>query len=112
LSGADLDVLAAVANLERAGFREATGFRPEDLVIYRTALEELLSSELQVFIRVAAGREFDEQTRTMARAAVDAATMLVVAVRRKLIMDLLSAADAKVLSALSGGKRVKRARRD
>lgn len=100
LSGPDLEVIAAVANLGKIGFRPDMGFRPRNLSIYRRAMEQLLRDEVKAFLRVAAKREASEKVPGLARSAVDAATMLMVAVRRKLITDLVSAPDTEFLGAL------------
>jgi DNA-binding transcriptional MerR regulator len=102
LAGADLEVVAAIANLVRHGFQEELGFRVEDLVIYRRAMEQLLQDEVQTFLRVAARADMAGRRSELARAAVDAATMLVVAVRRKLIADLVSSPGPQLVDALAG----------
>lgn len=120
LSGADLEVLAAVANLSRLGFEEQLGFRPQDLVIYSRAMEQLLQDEVRTFLRVARRADVAERVPGLARSAVDAATMLLVAVRRKLVTDLVSSPDGQLLEALrdsppagaerAGGRRRRAAR--
>jgi len=97
-AGADLEVLAAVKNMETLGFRKSAGFKAKDLLVYRDSLEQLMNKEVQTFVRVAAGRNLAPD---LARSAVDAATMLVIAVRRKLLMDLLSSADSRLQKVMS-----------
>lgn len=98
LRGPDLEILAAIANLGRHGFQEELGFRPEDMVMYLRSMQELVEQEVRTFLRVATGSEHMPE---LARSAVDAATMLLVAVRRKLIADLLRMPDRRLADALA-----------
>ncbi len=101
LRDADLDVLAAVANLDRAGFRESAGFKTSDLLIYRAALVALLRHEIQTFVRATSTRPTDATIKDLARMGIDAATGLVVALRRKLMVDALTGEDEEPFANLA-----------
>ncbi len=104
-SGPDLEVLAAVGQMKRLGITERVGFRPADLLIYKKSLEGLLDQELQTFLRVVVGKKDPEEASRLARAGINGATALVVALRKKLITDLLvTAGKATVDGVLAGGK--------
>jgi len=89
--GIDIEVLAAISKLKQVGFTERAGFQADDLVIYQQALQELLENEVRTFMRVLS-KDKDTITPKLARAAVEGATMLLVALRKKSIVDLLGAA--------------------
>ncbi len=55
LEGADLEVLAAVANLRRLGFSEEAGFGVVDLDTYREAIYRLVQVEVQTFVKAFPG---------------------------------------------------------
>lgn len=106
LAGADLEVLAAIANLGELGLNEALGFTAEDLTIYRDALRTLLRHELETFVRVTVATD-SADLAGLARSAVDAGSLLIVALRRKFVADLLddSSALAELLAAIPPAKR-------
>jgi len=91
-TGVDLEVLAAIAKLKNLGFTERGGFKAEDIVIYREALQRLLQKELQTFLRVLGSKKRRKKTAEMAHHAVEGATMLLLALRKKSIIDFLEEA--------------------
>ncbi|MHB8420853.1 MAG: MerR family transcriptional regulator [Myxococcales bacterium] len=106
IEGPDVEVLAAVGQLKRLGITERAGFKPLDLAIYKKALEGLLDQEIQTFLRVVVGKKPPEEATKLARAGIDGATALLVALRKKLINDLLrSAGNEAVEGVLAGGQR-------
>lgn len=92
--GPDRDVLAALSSLKRLGFTQAAGFTSEDVATYRRAIEQLLAREVSAFARVAA-RGKPEEAIALARSAVDGATLLIIALRKKLVADLLNAMEPR-----------------
>ncbi len=88
-SGPDVEVLAAIGHLKRLGITERAGFRPNDLLMYRKALEGLLALEVETFLRVVIGKKGPDEAAKLARAGIDGATSLLVALRKKLINDML-----------------------
>lgn len=105
-SGPDLDVLSAVGGLRALGFTERAGFQPGDLLIYKKALERLLDLELEIFLRVVVGKKPRAEAAKLARAGISGATALLVALRKKLITDLLVTAGPEAVDELlAGGKR-------
>src|SRR5262249_46896383 len=90
-SPADVAILRAVGSMRRAGLTEAAGFRVEDLAMYRDAMTALLSQEISLFAQnVVGSRRRKDETIRLARAAATGATDLLVALRRKLLTDLVS----------------------
>ena len=112
-SGPDLEVLAAIANFERRDFTKTLGFTVDDLVIYKDALQELLNEEVATFLRVMAKSHGRAGTRgrpdpDLARSVIEGGTMLILALRRKLIRDFLSEASPELLDAfLAEAKRTR-----
>jgi DNA-binding transcriptional MerR regulator len=91
-SGPDLEVLGAIGQLKKLGFTERAGFKPKDLLIYKTAVESLLDQEVHTFLRVIVGKKPPEEATKLAQASIHGATALLVALRKKAIVDMLAAA--------------------
>lgn len=91
LEGADLEVLAAIANFRRLGFNEGAGFSVEDLGQYREAIHRLVQSEIQTFVKAFPTTARGSDPVALAGTAVDGATLFLIAMRRKLILDFLAA---------------------
>lgn len=101
--GSSLEILAAVSNLKRLGFTEDVGFEAKDLLIYKDALQSLFNDELRTFLgRIVKDQPLEDLPR-LAQNAIDGATMLLLALRKKLIVDLLESASPEILTALAGG---------
>jgi DNA-binding transcriptional MerR regulator len=94
LTGHDLEVLAAIANLSKLGFNDKAGFTADDLKIYSDAMTALLQKEIETFLRVVSPktRKGGVNPLDLARTATDGATMLLVAIRKKILADLLAPA--------------------
>jgi DNA-binding transcriptional MerR regulator len=105
LSPADVEVLAAIVNLRRQGFSADAGFPPELLKIYKDAVDDLLSKEVGAFLHIVVAKKRGAQAAELAKSAVDAATGLLVALRRKAIFDLLQTLDPKSMASLVEGVR-------
>lgn len=91
-SPADVDVAEALAALSSAGFDEAHGFQAEDAVIYLTALRSLLHEEVRLFFERASRSGIDpEEMVQMAEHGIERVTPLILALRRKLIAELIDA---------------------
>lgn len=101
--GPDLEVLAAIAQLKKLGFTERAGFKPEDLLIYKKTLETLIDQELETFLRVVTGKKSPEKAAELARNAANGATALLVALRKRLIVQMLAAAGTGTVSRLLTG---------
>ena len=94
VGGVDLEVLAAVERLKGLGFTERVGFSAEDLMLYKRHSEELLQDELQTFMRVLSKKKKANLTPKLARSAIEGATMLLLAVRKQSIANLLGVESA------------------
>ncbi len=89
---ADVDVAEALGALGSAGFNQAHGFQAEDAVIYLRALRSLLHEEVQLFFERASRSGIDpEEMVRMAEHGVERVTPLILALRRKLIQELIDA---------------------
>lgn len=88
-SGADLEVLDAMHTLGTLGLGFGSGFSMSDLTMYKRAAEQLLSNEIASFFRVIVGTLPPEEVVRLAQEAVEGATLLFVALRKKLLLDLL-----------------------
>jgi DNA-binding transcriptional MerR regulator len=89
---ADTAVLRAVGKLQSAGIRREIGFRPQDIAIYRDAMTRLLEKEVGAFGRSVLLRRPKGDVVRLAIAAATGATELMVAIRNKLIAELISSA--------------------
>jgi DNA-binding transcriptional MerR regulator len=87
-----LKVAQAVGVMRAAGLTEEAGFQVEDLRLYRERLEALVGAEVRLFSSRVLGR-FDAPTEERyMRAALKGADALVLAVRDRLLADLLEVA--------------------
>jgi len=103
--GPDVEVLATLASFQREEFTRKLGFSVADLLIYKDALQELLQREVATYLRAVSGRGAAEPK--LARAAIEGATMLILALRRKLIRDFLVAANPTIVDAYLATRRGK-----
>lgn len=90
--GPDLEVLAAISQLKRLGFTLKAGFKPDDLLVYKKAMETVIEKELETFLRVVTGKKSPEKAAELARNAANGATALMIALRKRLIIQMLAAA--------------------
>jgi DNA-binding transcriptional MerR regulator len=93
--GPDVEVLATLGKLNATGFNDENGFVAEDLLIYRDALRNLLQAEVEQFMRIITTRG-TKLTPELARGAVDGATLLLHALRKKIVADYLAAAVSEI----------------
>ncbi len=88
----DVAVVDALARLTEAGFDEAHGFQPEHIVIYLEAMRELLHKEVGVFLQTQATGQDPAELLALAERGIERVTPLMMAIRRKLIRELIEAA--------------------
>src|SRR5579871_1764415 len=88
----DAAVLRAVGRLSRAGLDAAAGFRHQDLLIYRDAVNALIGREVELFTRHLVGKRPQRELVRLAGAAAAGATELIAALHRKLVADFLAGA--------------------
>jgi hypothetical protein len=84
----DVSIIHAVAAMNRAGLSPDKGFVLEDIVFYQKAMRELLTKELAVFSRVM-GKASRSEIIGMARAGIEGSNVLMMALRRKLFLELV-----------------------
>jgi DNA-binding transcriptional MerR regulator len=101
---ADVDVADALAGLAQAGF-EAYGFEARDAVVYLDALRRLLLEEVKIFLaRARSGRDHRDVV-ALAGEGIERVTPLILALRRKLIHELLESTPLSRPSGRRGGRR-------
>jgi DNA-binding transcriptional MerR regulator len=86
---AEAAIVRAVGRLRQAGLGAAGGFRTEELAMYKEAMEELVRQEVSLFSQRVVGRAPRKDVLRMARAGLEGTTDLLIALRRKIIMDFL-----------------------
>jgi len=89
---ADVAVADALAALAAAGFDDEHGFQPQDAVIYLKALKELLHKEVALFLEKTDPDLEPESLVKKAELAIERVSPLMLAIRRKLIGELIKAA--------------------
>lgn len=97
----DVAIMQAVSKLQASGVTAAAGFDVADLALYRDAMSGLLEKEVAAFSRSLLGARASRAKRSpedvvrLAIAAAVGATNLIVAIRGKLIDELVGAAAGK-----------------
>jgi DNA-binding transcriptional MerR regulator len=89
---ADVAVADALAALAQAGFDDEAGFEPKHAVIYLEALKALLHQEVALFFEKTDPMADPEALLKKAEMAIERVSPLMLAIRRKLIGDLIEAA--------------------
>ncbi|MCP4037570.1 MAG: MerR family transcriptional regulator [bacterium] len=84
----DVGTVRAVAAMYRAGLNEQNGFEIEDMSIYLDSMRKLLAAELALFGR-ALGKPSRAKRVALAEAGLEGTSALLVALRRRAVMDLL-----------------------
>jgi DNA-binding transcriptional MerR regulator len=88
---ADVAVADALAALAAAGFDDDSGFKPEHAVIYLEALQSLLHKEVALFLEKTDPTGNPEDLVKKAELAIARVSPLMLAIRRKLIAELIEA---------------------
>ena len=88
----DVDVADALGNLKRAGFDRETGFEARHLKIYLEAMRSLLQDEVSLFLEKVRADEDPQAVLERAQRGIEFVTPLILALRRKLLKELLDAA--------------------
>ena len=89
---ADVAVADALAALAAAGFDDEHGFRPKHAVIYLDSLRSLLHKEVALFLEKTGPDTDPEDLVKKAELAIERVSPLLLALRRKLIGELIAAA--------------------
>lgn len=98
IEGHDLEVLAAIANLVRLGFTAEAGFAIEGVVAYQRAIDALVQMEFDMFLETLGERRPGADPVALAQGAIEGATLLIVALRKKKIgavLELLGEVDER-----------------
>ena len=93
-SAADAAIVRGAVAMSKAGFEEA-GFKVEDLVFYMDAMRALVYQEVAMFTRVIGKNRDRGEMLDLARAGLDGTNELLMALRRKLFLELLQGGDAE-----------------
>ncbi|MDP6978374.1 MAG: MerR family transcriptional regulator [Myxococcota bacterium] len=93
-SATDSATVRSVGAMRRAGLNEENGFELEHMAIYLDSMRRLLAEELDLFSSVL-GKASRSQTIALAEAGLEGTSALLVALRRRVIMDLLEDAEGR-----------------
>lgn len=91
-NAAEAAIIRAVARMREAGFGAAGAFRAAELAMYKDAMEELIRKEVTLFSERVVGRVPRQEVLAMARVGLEGTNELLIALRRKILMDLLGGA--------------------
>jgi DNA-binding transcriptional MerR regulator len=94
----DAAIVHACQSMRRAGLGEQNGFKLEELDIYMKAMRELIGKEMLLFARVLASRTTEEIVE-MAQRGFEGTNTLLVNLRRKMFLKMLSDARKSFKSA-------------
>ena len=99
----DVAIVHALASMSKAGLSKKNGFAFDELTFYVDAMRALIFQEVSVFARV-----MDKLPRKkiigLARSGLEGTSSLLLALRRKAFLDLLSDPEALVKTAKSASK--------
>jgi hypothetical protein len=84
----DVAIVRSVAAMHRAGLNESNGFALDDMRLYFDSMRSLVVDELALFAR-ALGEEPREKVAALAESGLEGTTALVLALRRRILMDML-----------------------
>lgn len=85
----DVAIVHACASLRHAGLNELNGFTLDELEIYLRAMRELIAKEMMLFTRVLRDHSTQEIVE-MARSGFEGTNTLIVNLRRKLFLKVVS----------------------
>ena len=88
LSATDSAIVQAVGLLKKAGMG-GTGFQADELEMYRKAMEDLIHKEITLFAERVVGKQKRTDVISLARAGLEGTNALLIAVRRKIFLELL-----------------------
>ena len=88
----DVDVADAVARLAQEGFDREAGFQADHIAIYLDAMRELLQKEVALFLEKVQASDDPSAMVERAERGIEHVTPLLLALRRKLLRELLDAA--------------------
>lgn len=88
LSANDAAIVHAIASMRQAGLSETNGFTVDNLSIYMNAMRDLALKEVTLFSK-RMGSHNPKTVIAAARAGVEGTNLLLMALRRKVFLDLL-----------------------
>jgi DNA-binding transcriptional MerR regulator len=91
LGATDAAIVQAVGLLKEAGLGRDIGFQADDLEMYRKAMEDLIRKEITIFAKRVVGTQKRTDVISMARGGLEGTNALLVALRRKIFLELLQA---------------------
>lgn len=89
LGATDSAIVQAVGLLKKAGMGRDNAFQAADLEMYRGAMEDLIRKEITLFAERVVGKQKRTDVISLARAGLEGTNALLVAVRRKIFLELL-----------------------
>lgn len=101
-------IVRAVGRMRKAGLANAGAFGVEELALYKHAMESLIRKEVALFGERVIGRLPRKQVLGMARAALEGTNELLVALRRKIFIDLLAEAADQAAGAGAKSERTRK----
>jgi DNA-binding transcriptional MerR regulator len=87
----EVDVADAVARLAAEGFDREAGFHPDHVTIYMDSMRELLQKEVALFLEKVQASDDPSGLLRRAERGIEHVTPLLLALRRKLLRELLDA---------------------
>ncbi len=85
---ADAAVVMAIGSMQAAGLNPENGFTLDDLSLYVDAMKQLVSREIKLFAKNA-GNQAPDRMFQLARAGLEGTNYLLMAIRRKIFLDLI-----------------------
>lgn len=98
----DAAIVHAVASMRQAGLNESSGFSVDDLAIYQQAMRNLALQEVTLFAKRMSSHNA-AAVIAAARAGVEGTNLLLMALRRKIFLDLLHG-KSDLFAATAAGK--------
>lgn len=88
-NSAEAAIIRAVSRMRKAGLGAEGAFRAEELALYKEAMEDLIRKEVTLFSERVVGRLPRKDVLDLARAGLEGTNELLIALRRKILIDFL-----------------------
>jgi len=84
-----VDLIRCLSKMREAGLNESLGFSPQDVILYKESLENLVKSEIVYFSKRLLSIQPKNEAQTVMKAALEQAENICVLVRRRLLLNLV-----------------------